>query len=181
MVKIMRNFYILGVDPYPDEAPIVISKYEMGDFPLYLLWDAVVIEEIPNFVRLYAKNCKSPTDYVGNPISWIICSPDFLNIIRSVAAHDMQVFDAPIVCEGTGEFIEGYKIINPIKRIECMDLEHPAHSVTKMILVEAKIPIEVNLFRVHERPNAVIVSDQVARALKESSAKGYILHPLKVI
>ena len=177
----MRKFYILGLDAHSDEKTIVISRYEMGDFQLVLLWDGAEIEEIPNFVRLFANNCDVPIDYVGNPISWMVCIKSFADIISYIAADDVQVFNAPIICEDNGLPIEGYKIINPIKRIECMDPRYATRIVTNMVLLEEKIPIETNLFRVHENPYAVTISEKVVKSLNENQLKGYYIHPLKVV
>jgi hypothetical protein len=116
--------YEMGnIDP---TLPWKLKKYKGKTFDLTVFWKGKKFRgQIPDYVKLYIRkgdeNLPAP-DLLPNPVSWCIFSRRMLDICWPLIKDDVQVFDAPIyLCDGTK--IEGYKLVNPIRMLDCLDKE----------------------------------------------------------
>lgn len=170
----MRMFHRLILSSDEDDLFTVVD-YAVDGFDLTLFWKGnKVPEPIPESVKLFvdSKNANGP-DFVGNAISWYVCSDKLLNYWMPMIENAAQIVAAPLYDVDTKKCVKGYKIINPTVVISALNLEESTFigsekkikAVTKFVFNEADIPSDVHIFRPAEFPLAIIVSDQLAQTI----------------
>jgi hypothetical protein len=162
---------------------MTVVDRDTGDFDITIFWHGQRFEgSIPPDVCLYVdSDTKVRSDYVANADSWPICSDRMVDILLKRASKDIQLFDAPLFDSKTKKHVPGYKVVNVIRCIECLDMNKSVisysddtkeiMSVIEPVFKAKKIPNDVHVFRAEEEPYAVIVSDELAHDL----ANSYIL------
>ena len=137
---------------------------------------------IPDFVKLYLNEGdeKLPqASLLGGSLSWLIFSQQLLDFTRPLIKKDVQVFDAPVYLK-SGEKVEGYKIINSIHVVDCIDWDKSEVGRRKdgTISCMGKIYIKEDnvgnrhLFRLKGWTYSDIVSDQLAKSIARNGFKG---------
>lgn len=162
----------------------VIDDYDGIEYSLYFafLKGKKFRGIIPESVRLYLHKGDEylpKASLLGGPLSWLIFSDDLLGFWWPMIKNDVQVFDAPVYFRNGVKF-EGYKIINPIRVIDCLDIERSGveweedgsiHWCKKIYIREDKVG-EHHIFKLKDYFPPVIVSDQLAKSLKGQGFKG---------
>ena len=104
-----------------------IAEWEMGNFNLMLLWGGQPFNgSIPNDVKLFIREGDEHLvrpDLLPNPVSWLIFSEKLLAEVHQLIKNDIQIFEPPIYLKN-GQKVKGYKLINPIYRLDCLDWEN---------------------------------------------------------
>ena len=173
----MRDFFVLALDDRDDLRSV--SDYEMGDFDLTAFWHGKpFLGTIPKDVKVFVDNGASP-DYMGNPLSWPICSDRLLRIIIPIAGKYVQCFPAPLYDENDLKPITGYTIINVTRRINALGQKRG--STGKVVLEEANIPPDAHLFRVVGRETKLIVSQEFLAAIRGKELQGLALIKTKCV
>ena len=138
--------------------------------------------KIPDSVRLYLHKGDEylpKASLLGGPLSWLIFSEKLLDFWWPMIKDDIQVFDAPVYFRN-GVKVEGYKIINPISVIDCLDIEKSEvrwdedgtiYWCPKICINENKAGNH-HIFKLKGYFQPVIVSDQLAKSLKGKGFKG---------
>lgn len=181
----MRQFYKLI--PYdPREELQFVADYDLGSFDHTILWKGRhITESILRHVKLFV-TLGATADYVGNPLSWPICSSRLISALLATIQQDCEILTAPTVDKETGEPIREFRLVNVLRRVACLNLERSDVSydeqhenrifmIYKIALDEAKIDRNVHLFRLTEWPYAVIVSDEFADQLVGQQFRGLAL------
>jgi hypothetical protein len=138
--------------------------------------------KIPEFVRLYIKEGDENLPMASllvNMLSWLIFSEELLEFVKPLIEKDVQIFDAPVYFK-SGEKVAGYKIINPIRVIDCIDWENSrvgrdedgTVSCMGKICIKESLVGEHHLFRLKGWTYSVIVSDQLAKSIAKKGFKG---------
>lgn len=166
----MRQFHRLIKDSEAQGYHRIV-KYDIGGFDHMRLWEAQPLnaDEIGKLVLSMRPG--APVDYLGNPLSIPICSERFCNIITRRCGPSVQIFDASIYSEDRTTF-PGYYIVNPLRKINCLNLKHCTTSATrlnksglnviKFAFRPSAIPSDVHLFRVPEALSDVFIFDELA-------------------
>jgi hypothetical protein len=169
----MRTFHRFVAYDANDTLAEVID-YQLDGFDHTIFWEGRFLSDrVPNTVRLLMGDGKAG-DFVVNPLSWPVCSERMVSLLASRAAHDIQLFDAPLIDAETKVRIPGYKIVNVIRRVACLDVEKSEISYeqdqpTKIFVIytiaidSTKVDPNIHLFRLEAWPYTVIVSDELAR------------------
>ena len=102
-----------------------VERWEGGDFNVLAFWDGLPFEGvIPKEVQLFIppedEGLLKPA-ILPNPVSWLIISDRLLEIWSPYIEEDVQVFDAPIFYELDHRPCQGYRIINPIRVVDCIN------------------------------------------------------------
>ncbi|MCI0393182.1 MAG: hypothetical protein MOB07_31015 [Acidobacteria bacterium] len=157
---------------------------DTGDFDITIFWHGRRYEgSIPSDVRIYVdSSAKVRADYLNNPISWPICSNRMLEVLMKYASKDIQHFDAPLFDDKTREPVPGFKVVNLIRRIECLDMKKSVISysddkkeilsVMEPVFIAKKIPKDIHIFRPEESHYHLIVSDELAKDLVSNYIAG---------
>ena len=161
-----------------------VGNWEMGDFDLIKFWKGEKYDgEIPESVRLYIRsedeNLEHP-DILPNPVSWLIVSQRLLDFWLPSIKSDIQIFGAPVYRQSDGVKVEGYKLINPICVLSCVDLEKTKTRIDKRgkltcigdIYIKKDCVKGHHMFRAKENMHAVIVSYELAHSLEGKGFKG---------
>lgn len=176
----MKYFHRLTLDAACNGQ--TVGDYEMGDFDLTVFWDGSELNmEIPKDVRLFVDGPRA--DYVGNPLSWSICSKKLVDFVSPLAENDFQLFKAPLHSTKTGRRVNGYYVMNVIRRIGCVNLQQSTveyknkktqgvEMIYEYVFDSGRIPDSVHIFRPDEFPQAVFFSDELARSLMGKGLTG---------
>jgi hypothetical protein len=162
----------------------VIGGREMGKFDVRVFWAGKRFRHrIPSDVRLVVKRedegLELP-DLFCNSASWYIFSRRLLDLWWIEIQNDVQLFDAPIYRESDGGLVGGYKLVNPIRIVDCMDFEKSEISWDKdgsisscwTICIKADKAAGHHMFRLKGYLPTLIVSDELAQRLKGKGFKG---------
>jgi hypothetical protein len=168
----MRKFHrLLRYDPEDKLTRVV--EHSLANFDPTLLWEgARLVEAIPPSARLLV-GPGEPSDYMANPLSWLICSQRFVDILIARAGQDLQVVDAPLYDAKSAQAVKGYKIVNVVRTVACLDLERSDVSYDKSVpgkivavwriaVLAHKVPSDAHVFRMTEWPYEVIFSGEMA-------------------
>jgi len=141
--------------------------------------------KIPDSVRLYVnkenENLPQASLLGGAMKSWLIFSDRFLDFVWTLIKDDVQVLKAPVYRRSDGSKINGYKIVNPLRVIDCIDWEQThadrnADGSIKYVLgtkyIREKAVGNHHIFRMKYWLGPVIVSDTFAKSLIGKGFKG---------
>lgn len=177
----MRKFHIITLDSTRDDL-LSIEDYDFGNFNLTKFWMAKKIDEDISNINFYTDNIGIDiTDAVGNPLSLFIFSDKLIKIIHPYVKKDAQVINIDLINNITKDEINGFNILHPFKSIRCIDLEQSGISYSNdneisiigdCVIKEKEVPNNVNIFRVEEDKNTVIVSDELAQSLVGKNING---------
>ncbi len=176
--------YVMGLIP-PTVAWKGIKDLEDKMFDLTVFWKGEPFEgEIPNFVKLFIKKedeDKKQLDLLPNPVSWLIFSERLTEYAYPYIKNDMQVFDPPIFRESDGAKVNGYKLINPIHSIDCLDLSKSKimraddghiKFCSDMHIKEDCVG-DHHIFRIKGYFPPVILSDELAKEIRNKGFTGF--------
>ncbi len=161
-----------------------IGDYEMGEFDLTVFWIAEEYRgQIPTSVRLYVRKedeALPQACLLANPISWWIFSERLLQHWWPLIKDDIQVFDAPVYRKSDGSKVDGYKLINPVRILDCIDWERSECSrydngdiaYFNKIFIDGKKARGHHLFRLQGYLYTLIVSDTLASMLIGTDFRG---------
>ena len=176
--------YVMGlIDPTIDMR----GKPELLDkvFNETVFWKGRPFKgKIPDFVKLFIlpeDEDEDQLDLLANPVSWLIFSERLLEYAYPLIKKDVQVFDAPVYRQSDGAKVKGYKLINPIRNIDCLDAERS--NVTRhkngRIKFCARPFIKENcvgnhhIFRLKGYFPPIIVSDEFAKGIRKEGFTGF--------
>src|SRR3989442_1689855 len=83
-----------------------------------ILWRGERLSSLPRSVRFNISLARSDLpDLIRTPCSWDLFSGRAAAVISRIAGHAVQLFDAPLYNEMTGEPVGDYKIVNATRAI----------------------------------------------------------------
>jgi len=161
-----------------DTCTFIIKSYDLADIDYFGMLRGKPYNGPPiNNARLYVAGGSS--DLVGGPLSWLVCSDRLVQLFQQKAASDFEIFNAPLFNKN-GKPVNGYKIINPIRLLPCLDVEKSVYLgtkkkiklVTEWAIKRGKVPSNVHMFRVEESPFSVFITDALLEELKGKGLRG---------
>jgi hypothetical protein len=97
---------------------------------------------LPESLRLWVDEGDGPiADHVGNPIGWTIMSDALVDHLSPLIQDCVKLFPAPIFDKSTGLQVEGFRLINVTKLIDCVDLETSTPSYDEDGIIESFIEV----------------------------------------
>jgi hypothetical protein len=101
----------------------------------------------------------------------------------SAAFNDIELYDAPLVDASTQSAVSGYKILNVVKRVPCLDWNRSIISYSKngteqiaaiprLVVALNLIPSSVQVFRLDEFVPVLLVAESLFRQIYDSGVKG---------
>jgi hypothetical protein len=180
----MTLFHELILDSFNTGLQAVI-EYELSEFDETALWDARRLGGgIPEGVRLHV-NTGRVSDYLGNPLSWPICSARLRSLLEKRAKSDFEAFPAPIF-DQFGRPLSSYSLINILTRLDCLNWDKSNITymtiegkripcVNEFVFDEKQVPTAVHIFRVPETPSSVFISDALAQDMVGKGFTGLAL------
>jgi hypothetical protein len=167
----MREFFVLSYSDRDDLETVI--DYEMGDFDLRVFWSgSPFMGSIPHSVRLWV-NKGTPSDYLGNPLSWEIVSVRFWSLIEPLVRLDCQVLPVPLYYHYSKARVPGYLLLNPTKRLSVAKRTlHRVASISELVVDPHVIPSEVNICRWADSSTVILVSEEVVNCVWGKKLKG---------
>ena len=163
---------------------LVIRKYEMAGFNLTALWRGMEVGAFPSSLKLIVDDTEEGEmpDLFGNPVSWLVVSDKLAEILcQDQRKGTVQLIPAPIFRDSDGSKVEGYQVLNPLVRIDCLNeakskLGRLANgalaALDHCVLNQASIPENIGIFRLGEFPKAIFVSDELAHRTCQKGLRG---------
>jgi len=177
----MRFYEIIYDSGYLNEQ--TIEDYEMTDSDYYAFLEGKRFKgRLPRRIKLYIRKGEENlprASLLGGPLSWLIFSDRLLDFWWPLIKDDIQVFDAPVYTK-SGEKVEGYKLVNPIRVMECIDwkrtevsrYENGRIAYCQKIFIKTSCVGEHHIFRLKGYLYTVIVSGNLAESLAGTDFKG---------
>lgn len=178
-----RRFY----RPVPDDRRhdwSKISGYDLGGYDIVQWWRGNPLQKgiSSDRVKLYLKNGIA-TDYVPNPLSLQSCSDRLSEHFHIAAPTDIQLFDAPLLNATTHEAVSGYKLLNVVQRVSCLDYSKSVVSyrddrpgqisgIPRLVVDSLRVPPSVRIFRLEESFPVLLISQEVFDIIYASGVKG---------
>ena len=180
----MRNFYRVSfADDEPDsENWLAVTDYDLAGFDCRLFWKCERLnQDLPPDVVIHTKG-NIRVDYLGNPLSWMICSRKLTSLLEKFDGDAIQRFDAPLYSGKENTRVHGYSIINPLRCVECVNRSkssivfqkqnpNSVAYVTNWVFDESKVPADAHVFRT-DIGSAVFISTDVVGALRANNVRG---------
>jgi len=177
------TFYELINDAYPKVNIQTIEDYVMDDFDYYAFLEGRPFEgQIPKQLKLYIRKGEEKlpqASLLGGSLSWLIFSESLVDYWWPMIKDDVQVFDAPVYYKN-GKRVKGYKIINPVRVIDCIDWDKTKErrredgtilGIGKIYIIAKKIG-EHHIFMPDKCKYTVIVSEKLAKSLAGKNFNG---------
>jgi hypothetical protein len=180
----MRQFFDFVLDARPNER-LYVCDYEVGnaerEFDTAIFRRCQVFQgKIPDHVKLWVKP-GAPADAIGEPLSWPILSDQLIRVFKALASDDVQEVELSLFCIDTKKPVFGYKVLNVLRSIQAIDLEQSVTSdmnilgthvlnVIKPVYRGDLIPPDVHVFRPKESMSRIVVSEELAKAMRGKGA-----------
>jgi hypothetical protein len=176
--------YVMGlIDPTIDisDKPELLDKV----FNPTVFWMGKPFSgKIPDFVKLIIKSedeNEEQLDLLPNPVSWLIFSERLTEFAYPLLKDDVQIFDPPIYRESDGAKVGGYKLINPVHSVDCLDLEKTKVTraedghikfCSSIHIKEERVGYH-HLFRIKDYFPPIMISDKLAKAIRKEGFTGF--------
>lgn len=171
-----------------DGAPIAeIRSFDAGPFDITRFWQGEPVDprELEK-VRLWAQRDGPLEDYFSSPVSWHIISDRFATLLGEAVTNDAyELVSAPVYDAATKEPLPGYRILNVLEKVECLDIERSGAQLGESgdwftfnpYLLKSKIPESARLFRVREYLMLTVFrGDLVAKYLERGFTGAWFRH-----
>ena len=180
----MKKFHQLILDSTRLDLQVVVKR-ELVGFDSTALWECCLLPEgLPKGVCLWVKD-GLVADYLGNPLSWPICSVRLCALLESRAGTHFQTLGAPVF-DRLNRPVPSYKLLNILTRLDCLDWERSNVTymtiegkhipcINKFVLRESRVPADVHFFRIEGDISAVFISDTLAQSMVGKGFTGLAL------
>ncbi|WP_444932930.1 hypothetical protein [Microbulbifer sp. JTAC008] len=98
-----------------------LVEHFLGDLNYLEIAEGVFKKDcIPENVKIFVEG--KPCDYVGNPLSWHICSNRLAKHLETHASACVRLIDIPLYYK-SGARIDGYSLAIPTKNVDCLNYD----------------------------------------------------------
>ncbi|MHC1681723.1 MAG: DUF1629 domain-containing protein [Clostridiaceae bacterium] len=169
-------------DSLPKEmSPLVINSYELNGFDLRDFWKGKKIENLNSNIELSYNRGEVILDYIPNNLSWLIFSEKVVNILKEIEAN-IEIFPVQILKDDKKNKFLAY-VVNILDNIPVMNWDKSDYvawdgdskaikAIRNLIINLDSIPDNVDIFRLDESRNFIIVSDRLKTKLVDNSLSG---------
>lgn len=184
------NYYLLEYsDDEKDnlskgQSPILVNSYELHGFDLRILWRGKYIEKWPDNIELYYEKSNVVLDYIPNVLSWLIFSDRAINTLNRLNIPSIQCFPINICNIKNKEKRFPANVVNVLESISALDWEKSDYisweDDPKYIKFLRKIVLKahcdyrsLDMFRLEESKNYIIVSERIKQSLEIDKLTGF--------
>jgi len=174
------SYYLFLKDANRNDLETV-DDYEMGEFDLREFWKGKPFQgSISDSVKIVLDK-GDPSDYLGNPISWLIVSSKFLKLAHPFLGEFVQVI--PITLYKDGSEVRRYSLLNPIGCIDAIVTSGKKRDVIleDMRLKLSMIPPDRHFFRLCHQPTTIVISQALFDAIYRKGLNGIAAFKLETI
>lgn len=191
------NYYLLKYsDDEKDnlakcQSPIVVNLYELHGFDLRALWKGNDIEKWPDNIELYYEKGNVVLDYIPNVLSWLIFSDKVIAILNQLNVAGFQSFSINICDIKNKAKHFTVNVVNILESVSALDWEKSDYisweddpkyiKFLKKIVLKADSDYRnLDMFRLDESKNYIIVSERIKKCLEMEKLTGFELTPLEI-
>lgn len=184
------NYYLLGYsedekDNLPKgKSPILLNSCEMNGFDLRTLWRGKYIEQLPENIQLSYEKGNVLLDYIPNVLSWLIFSNKAIDLLNKINVSGIQYFSVEIFKRGHKEKPYPVNVVNVLESVVAMDWEKSDYVsweddpkyikfIRKIVLNSGASYRNLDMFRLEESKNYIIVSERVKEEVEKEGLSGF--------
>jgi hypothetical protein len=168
-------------DAYVDSLPEVIEQNDL-EFDL----GEAVNQQVPIIDLIIEEEDQGRlTDHISTTAArGLLVADSLLDVIKKVGVDNIQSFPTRVLDHEGVVLSEKYKLLNIIGKIYAVDLEQsdvnvhpdfPEHiEFINSLVIKDSIPSDLQLFRLAENTEVIVVTDELKNAIEESKASGIV-------
>ncbi|MGL5255860.1 MAG: imm11 family protein [Proteocatella sp.] len=162
------------------------------NFDLRDLWTGKYIESWPNNIELYYEKGEVLLDFIPNVLSWLIFTDKVVDIIKNLNGNKIQVY--PVQISKKGDKVKCYcvNVVNVIESVAAFDWDKSEYIsweddpeyikyIRKIVLKGDKIYRNLDIFRLDESKNYIIVSERIKEEFEKEKIVGFRYTPLEMV
>lgn len=189
----MPKHFILAARSHPDGC--VLDNYPSS---LKALWQATVGMPLgaaypsppPDFEMSRRLGGKVLFDCVENTLSYLIVSERIRGVLEAHATTAIEYLPLRLLNHKKRYVSQAFYIANVLGQVDCADRARSRYvessmrpgqfcDLTLLCLESARVDTKRNIFRLAQMPRVILVSEDLATALRDSQATGLDLLPLE--
>lgn len=174
------------------QSPILVNSYELHGFDLRTLWRGNYIEEWPDNIELYYEKGNVILDYIPNVLSWLIFSDNVITMLNQLNVTEIQYFPINIynIKNKSKNFM--VNVVNTLETVSALDWERSDYIsweddpkyikfLRKIVLKADSDYRNLDMFRLAESKNYIIVSERIKKCLEMEKLTGFGLTSLEIM
>lgn len=190
------NYYLLEYsendkDNLPKgENPILLNSYELNGFDLRNLWRGEYIKQFPENIQLYYEKGDILLDYTPNVLSWLIFSNKVIKLFCKINVRGIQYFPIKVFKKKSEKKFYSVNVVNVLEVVSAMDWNKSEYVsweddpryikfIRKIVLKSDALYRDLDIFRLQESKNYIIVSERVKEEIEKEGLIGFGFIPLK--
>ncbi|WP_411680972.1 Imm43 family immunity protein [Clostridium thailandense] len=163
---------------------IIINDYDLKGFDYRKLWKGQKIEEWNDNIELFYEEEGVLLDYTPNVLSWMIFSDKVIDIFNELGIYQFQSFRVKLVNKEKKDYTYNSNVVNitcdySVLNWEKSDLitwkDDPKYIkvIRNLVMDISKLDKVVDIFRLSESKNYIIVSERFKNKIEEKELKGF--------
>jgi len=164
-----------------------LDYYEIRDFNYALIKKPKEVRELPEYVRLFARDKDLPlNDFPNNHLGWYIVSDRLFSHVEPLITMNIKIFHAPIQITESAKRIRGYSIIQVLKEIDCINWRESDPSVDtgflhrfKVLTLDSSAIRDQDLFMAKGFRGTAICSQRFVDCVTAHAGTGLYFHEVR--
>lgn len=172
------------------QLPILVNSYELHGFDLRTLWRGNYVEKWPDNIELYYEKGNVVLDYIPNVLSWLIFSDKVIDTLNQLNVAGIQSFPINIYNIKNKAKHFTANVVNILESVSALDWEKSDYIsweddpkyikfLRKIVLKADNDYRNLDMFRLEESKNYIIVSERIKKCLEMEKLTGFGLAPLE--
>ncbi|EMS71038.1 imm11 family protein [Ruminiclostridium cellobioparum] len=166
------------------KIPILVNDYNLNGFDLRLFWRGIYVEKWPDDLEFYYEKGNTILDFVPNVLSWLMFTDKAVEVFKKSEIMNMQYFPIIIKKVGKKEHSHSLNVINVLDSVEALDWEKSDYVsweddpkyikfIRKVVLNKNASKSNLDIFRLQESKNYIIVSERIRKAIENEGLTGF--------
>lgn len=168
-----------GIDKF-----IMANDYNLNGFDYRKFWKGDKIENWEDNIELYYENEGQLLDYTPNVLSWMIFSDSVINIFQELGVRNFQAFSVKLINKLNKKKVHISNVVNITCQFNVLDWEKsdlitweddPKYIkfIRTLVIDISKLDTSIDIFRLAESKNYIIVSERFKNKIEERNLKGF--------
>ncbi len=166
------------------KSPILVNDYNLNGFDLRSVWRGTYIEKWPDNLDFCYKKGNVILDYVPNVLSWLMFTDKAVEVFKRLGIVNIQYLPISIKKAGKKEPSHMLNVVNVLDSVEALDLEKSDYVsweddykyikfIRKVVLNKNASKSNLDIFRLLESKNYIIVSERIRIAVENEGLTGF--------
>lgn len=179
------NYFILeyseddGIDSF-----IMINDYELNGFDYRRFWRGHNVDNWQDNIELFYENEGYLLDYTPNVLSWMIFSDSVIGVFKELGITRYQAFPMKLINKYKQDKFHFSNVVNITSEVSVLNWEKsdlitweddPRYIkvIRNLVMDASKLDNTIDIFRLSESKNYIIVSERFKNKIEEKGLKGF--------